>query len=66
LLKVTDHYGNRVDLLIGLNGLDPQAFARAITAGAGSIDVELVRRLAQRFGSEASQAVEELLGRTGP
>ncbi len=30
LLKVIDAYGNRVDLLIGLRGLDPQAFSRAI------------------------------------
>ena len=30
LLKVTDRFGNRVDLLIGLKGLDPQAFSRAI------------------------------------
>jgi predicted nucleotidyltransferase len=97
LLKVTDPYGNRVDLLIGLKGLDPQAFARAIdvafqgtmlkfigredfiamkafaggpmdlvdaaraiTAGTGSVDVDLVRRLATRFGSGASEAVEKL------
>jgi len=30
LLKVTDRFSNRVDLLIGLKGLDPQAFSRAI------------------------------------
>ena len=30
LLKVSDRFENRVDLLIGLRGLDPQAFARAI------------------------------------
>jgi hypothetical protein len=31
LLAVTDEYGNRVDLLAGLRGLDLQAFSRAIT-----------------------------------
>jgi hypothetical protein len=30
LLAVTDKHGNRVDLLAGLRGLDPQAFSRAI------------------------------------
>jgi hypothetical protein len=30
LLEVTDLFGNRVDLLIGLKGFDPQAFTRAI------------------------------------
>jgi predicted nucleotidyltransferase len=98
LLKVTDPYGNRVDLLVGLKGLDPQAFsraiavpfqektlkfigredfiamkafaggpmdlvdaARAITAGGASIDVDLVRRLAKRFGREALESLDRLL-----
>ena len=30
LLEVSDIHGNRVDLLGGLRGLDPQAFARAV------------------------------------
>jgi hypothetical protein len=30
LLAVSDSYGNRVDLLAGLRGLDPKAFARAM------------------------------------
>jgi predicted nucleotidyltransferase len=30
LLEVSDLHGNRVDLLGGLRGLDPQAFARAV------------------------------------
>jgi hypothetical protein len=31
LLAVTDRHGNRVDLLLGLRGLDAAAFSRAIT-----------------------------------
>jgi predicted nucleotidyltransferase len=30
LLAVSDRHGNRVDLLAGLRGLDPEAFARAV------------------------------------
>jgi predicted nucleotidyltransferase len=30
LLKITDAHGNRVDMLIGLRGLDPMAFSRTI------------------------------------
>ena len=30
LLKVSDSYGNRVDLLLGLRGIEPQAFSRAV------------------------------------
>jgi len=30
LLVLSDHHGNRVDLLAGLSGLDPEAFARVI------------------------------------
>jgi len=84
--------------LIGLKGLDPQAFsraidvpfqgktlrfigredfiamkafaggpmdlvdaARAITAGGASLDLDLVRRLAKRFGREASESLDRLL-----
>jgi predicted nucleotidyltransferase len=98
LLKVTDLYSNRVDLLIGLKGLDPHAFARAIdvpfqgktlkfigredfiamkayaggpmdlvdaaraiTAGGASVDLDLVRRLAKRFGREAFASLDRLL-----
>ena len=98
LLKAIDEYGNRVDLLIGLKGLDPQAFSRiiavpfqgkivkfigredfiatkvfaggpmdmvdamrAITAAGASLDLELVRRLAKRFGRDASASLERLL-----
>lgn len=31
LLAVTDRHANRVDLLAGLRGLDPEAFSRSIT-----------------------------------
>lgn len=98
LLKVIDQYGNRVDLLIGLKGLEPQAFsrvttvafqgstvrfigredfiamkvfaggpmdlvdaARAVTAAGASLDLELVRRLAKRFGRDALESLERLL-----
>src|SRR5437879_12477899 len=61
MLKVTDRFGNRVDLLIGLKGLDPQAFSRAITAGGASLDLDLVRRLSKRFGREASESLDRLL-----
>jgi predicted nucleotidyltransferase len=98
MLKVVDQYGNRVDLLIGLKGLEPQAFSRAITVGfqgstvrfigredfiamkvfaggpmdlvdatravtaaGASLDLELVRRLAKRFGRDAAESLERLL-----
>jgi predicted nucleotidyltransferase len=98
LLKVIDQYGNRVDLLIGLKGLEPLAFsrvttvafqgstmrfigredfiamkvfaggpmdlvdaARAVTAAGASLDLELVRRLAKRFGRDALESLERLL-----
>ena len=98
LLKAIDQYGNRVDLLIGLKGLDPAAFARvivvpfqgttvkfigredfiatkvfaggpmnlvdatrAVTAAGASLDRELVRRLAKRFGEDALDSLERLL-----
>ena len=31
LLVLSDHHGNRVDLLAGLRGLDPEAFSRVIS-----------------------------------
>jgi hypothetical protein len=31
MLVLTDHHGNRVDLLVGLRGLEPAAFERAVT-----------------------------------
>lgn len=98
LLAVTDAYGNRVDLLIGLRGLDPGAFSRAqevnlngqplrvigredfiatkafagsaldlsdarqaIAVDRNSLDLELLRRLAGRFGTDAASRVEALI-----
>jgi len=98
LLAITDSYGNRVDLLIGLRGLEPGAFARvqhiaflgeslriigredfiAMKAFAGgpqdvadarlaiafdreSLDLDLLRRLAERFGRDAAKTLDELL-----
>ena len=98
VLKLSDSWDNRVDLLIGLRGMESQAFARvvdvpfegqklkfigredfiamkvfaggpldlvdaaqAITAAGTSLDLPLLRRLAGRFGREASAALEHLL-----
>jgi len=98
LLKVIDSFGNRVDLLLGLRGLEPQSFSRlvevpfhgstlkfigledfiamkvfaggpmdlidatrAISAGRNSLDLELVRRLAERYGRDASECLDRLL-----
>jgi predicted nucleotidyltransferase len=99
LLEVKDRHGNRVDLLIGLRGMDPELMNRtrqvrlaeailevvgredfiAMKAFAGgpvdladaravidldreSLDLELIRRLAQRFGRDATRTVEDLIG----
>jgi predicted nucleotidyltransferase len=97
LLQITDSFDNRVDLLVGLRGLEEEAFARAVdvrfegadlrvisqedfiamkcfaggpqdladaanaVAVAESIDVDLVRRLAKRFGREAVSNLERVL-----
>jgi predicted nucleotidyltransferase len=44
LLKVIDQYGNRVDLLIGLKGLDPQAFSRVIAVAFQGTTVKFIGR----------------------
>lgn len=99
LLEVNDSHGNRVDLLLGLRGMDPELMNRtrqvrlaetileivgredfvAMKAFAGgpvdladartvidlnreSLDLELLRRLAQRFGRDAARTVEDLIG----
>jgi predicted nucleotidyltransferase len=99
LLEIKDRHGNRVDLLIGLRGMDPElmnrtrqvrladaileivsredfiamkafaggpvdlADARAvIDLDCGSLDLKLLRRLAQRFGRDAARVVQELIG----
>ena len=99
IIRVTDTFGNRVDVLVGLRGLDAQAFSRtiqvpfhgstldfigredfiamkvfaggpidlqdaerAVAANPRSLDLELVRRLAARFGREASASLESILG----
>jgi len=98
LLAVSDRFGNRVDLLMGLRGMDPGVFGRAslvplsgrqlrvvgledfiamkafasgpqdiidaraaIAANRASIDLELLRELARRFGRGAAHTVEILL-----
>jgi predicted nucleotidyltransferase len=99
MLEINDGHGNRVDLLLGLRGMDPELLNRtrqvrladatleivgredfiAMTAFAGgpvdladaravidldrtSLDLELLRRLARRFGTDAARAVEDLIG----
>ena len=103
LLRVNDAYGNRVDLLLGLRGLDPQAFSRvlevpfqggtlkfigredfiamkafaggpidrvdaerAISAATVSLNLDLVRRLAQGYGRDASELLERMLSAHAP
>lgn len=98
LLRLSDAYGNRVDLLIGLRGMEPEAFSRAVSipfrgdvlkfigredfiamkvfaggpmdivdakralaAGDGSLDMELLRRIAGKYGRDAVQALDGLL-----
>jgi hypothetical protein len=98
MLKVSDSYGNRVDLLFGLKGLDPKAFsrlvevpfqgmalkfigredfiamkvfaggpidivdaARAIAASRDTLDLDLLRLLAKRYGREAADTLERVL-----
>jgi hypothetical protein len=98
LLKVSDSFGNRVDLLLGLKGTEPQAFSRvvavpfqgsslkfigredfiamkvfaggpvdlidakrAIYAANNSLDLDLLRRVAKRYGRDASESLERLL-----
>jgi hypothetical protein len=98
LLRLSDGFGNRVDLLIGLRGMETEAFTRtlevpfqgstlkfvgredfiamkvfaggpvdiadatrAIAAARGSLNVELLRRLAGRYGRDASASLERLL-----
>ncbi|MBK6350108.1 MAG: hypothetical protein V9E93_19585 [Steroidobacteraceae bacterium] len=99
LLEIRDRYGNRVDLLLGLRGMDPELLNRtrqvrlgettlaivgredfiAMKAFAGGpidladahavidldrelLDLELLRRVAQRFGRDAARVVEGLIG----
>ncbi len=98
LLAISDGFGNRVDLLIGLRGMDPAAFARArnvtffgeslsvvgredfiamkVFAGGpqdladarqamdfdrDAWDLDLLQRLAARFGPETSSNLAKLL-----
>ncbi|MFI4890038.1 MAG: hypothetical protein ACHQIL_05850 [Steroidobacterales bacterium] len=98
LLALSDRHGNRVDLVIGLRGMDPDVYARsslvpfsgefvrvvgredfiamkafaggpqdisdagiAIAANPQSLDLELLRRLALRFGRGTARTLEELL-----
>ncbi len=98
LLAINDAFGNRVDLVMGLRGMDPGLFARAskvrfsgeslqivgredfiamkvfaarpqdpadarsaIAANPASLDLELLRGLALRFGRHTALTLETLL-----
>jgi hypothetical protein len=100
LLQLMDDFGNRVDLLVGLRGLEPAAFSRAvevpfqgavlrvigredfiamkvfaggpqdmadaesaISIAGASLDLELVERLAKRYGRDATKNFRKLLNR---
>lgn len=55
LLALTDQYGNRVDLLVGLRGLDPEAFSR-------TIDVPFMGELLSVIGREDFIAMKVFAG----
>jgi hypothetical protein len=98
LLAVSDSFGNRVDLLLGLKGTEQQAFSRvveipfqgstlkfigredfiamkvfaggptdlvdarrAISAARDTLELDLLRRLAKRYGRDAAESLERLL-----
>jgi hypothetical protein len=98
IIRLSDAFANRVDVLVGLRGLDPKAFSRtvgvpfrgsnldfigredfvamkvfaggpidlldaerAVAADPASLDVLLVRRLAARFGKQASASLNSIL-----
>jgi len=98
VLSLKDAHENRVDLLVGLRGMESQAFSRTfdvafhneklriigredfiamkvfaggpvdlmdasrvISAARESLDVELLHRLARRFGGEAAESLDRLL-----
>jgi hypothetical protein len=99
LLQLTDRFGNRVDLLIGLRGLEAEAFSRAvevpfqgaalrvigredviamkvfaggpqdmtdarnaISIAGESLDKVLLERLTKRYGRDAVENLDKLLG----
>jgi hypothetical protein len=98
VLALYDQFENRVDLLVGIRGFDPQAFSRtievpfegeslrfvgledfiamkifaggpqdlndassAMEAAAASLDSDLLRALAKRYGAATAQSLENLL-----
>lgn len=98
VLALTDEHGNRVDFLVGIRGLDADAFARAaeiafhgeklriigledfvamklfahgpqdvadahsvLEVAGDDVDLELLRKLAARFGPETGEALEAAL-----
>ena len=55
LLELRDRHGNRVDLLIGLRGMDPEALNRTRQVTFAGATLEIV-------GRETAKAVEALIG----
>jgi hypothetical protein len=77
LLEIKDRHGNRVDLLIGLRGMDPEPMSRTRQVRLAETSLEIVGRedfiamkafaggpvdLAQRFGREAARTIEDIIG----
>lgn len=60
VLALSDPFGNRVHLLVGLSGLDPAACARAFDV---PLDVTLLGGLAQRYGPDTLAAVRTMLAK---
>jgi hypothetical protein len=50
LLKVSDSFGNRVDLLLGLKGMEPQAVSRVIGIPFQGSKLNFIGREAAIYG----------------
>jgi hypothetical protein len=63
VLALSDPFGNRVDLLVGLaHGPEDVADAEVVLDAAGeSLDVTLLEGLAQRYGPDTLAAVRTML-----
>ena len=66
LLRVHDQHDNRVDLLLGLRGMEHSALERVIHvpfqgASRAFIGRDLVRRFTTQFGRGASESLQKLL-----
>ena len=70
MLAISDQYGNRVDLLGGLRGLDPEAFTRTVTVEFHGTNLRIIGRedfIAMKCFAGGPQDIadaEEVLGTT--